>query len=204
MELLDGTVLCARVFRFAIYRDDIEFMRESGYDQRSTDEMMELLQSSGSRDSLEELCDGPFRPKRRLRGGGFDVTRFSDGSFPVFYCAVDEATARAEAYHWFCHFAGTPEGRRRAWYQCVACDFGGRVKDLRPMQGEWRPLTYDRDYEFCNTLGAEARAEDLDGLMAPSVRRLDGTNVAVFRRSAISGPEIISAIEFAFPAAAGE
>ena len=37
--------------------------------------------------SLEELCEAPFRPKTRLKKAGY-ATRFSDGSFPVFYTRV--------------------------------------------------------------------------------------------------------------------
>ena len=67
-----------------------------------------------------------------------------------------------------------------------ACDFDGCVKDLRPKKDEWPQLTYDTDYRFCNELGSEAVRTGLDGLMAPSVRQVEGTNIPVFERSAIS------------------
>ena len=59
------------------------------------------------------------------------------------------------------------------------------------MQAEWPKLTHDHDYELCNRLGAEAVAMKpmkLDGLLAPSARKKDGTNVPVFTRKAIHNP----------------
>ena len=191
LESIPGEPLCTRVFRLAIYRGNDEFMRELGLDRKSREEMTALLASSDGGDLLEELCEAPFRPKRRR----FWVSRFSDGSFPVFYCSLEAETAEAEARHWFSKFAGRPQGERRAWYQRFRCDFDGSVKDLRPRRAEWQQLTHDTDYRFCNGLGAEARAEDLDGLLAPSARRSEGTNVPVFKRSAISNPQILPAVQ---------
>ena len=60
------------------------------------------------------------------------------------------------------------------------------MKDLRPQQTEWPDLTHDNDYRFCNRLGAEAVAASLDGLLAPSARNPDGTNLPAFTRRAVS------------------
>ena len=190
-----------KVFRFTSYQSDEEFMGESGWDRKSRDEMMELLRSCDSNDSVEKLCEEPFRPRRLIGGCGFRPTRFSDGSFPVFYCAVDSETARAEACYWFCKLAGGRAGRR-AWYRCFTCDFDGTVKDLRQKLAEWSELTHDTDYEFCNALGAEAKTEGLDGLLAPSARRSGGTSVPVLKRSAISKPRVLEPVEFVNPAVA--
>lgn len=145
----------------ASYRGDEEFLQEEGADTEKVSDMMKLLASTGATDSMEELCDDPFKPKRRLYGTRYAKTRFSDGSFPVFYSSPEAWTAEAEV---------------------------GSVKDLRPMQTEWQGLTHDGDYLFCNRLGAEAKTAGLDGLLAPSARRAGGTNVPVFARRAISNP----------------
>lgn len=177
------------VFRYASYRGDTEFMEEQGYDQQNIAELIDLLRSCGALDSPEELCEAPFRPKRRLNRGGFPVSRFSDGSFPVFYCSTNVETAETEVRHHFCRkYLGTSAESRTAWYQCFTCDFEGSTKDLRPKQADWPDLTHCSDYRFCNKLGAEAKTTLLDGLIAPSARHHDGTNVAVFERSAIRNP----------------
>ena len=200
LESILAAPYSTEVFRFTSYQSDEEFMRESGWSEKSREEMVALLRSCDSSDSLEELCEEPFRP-RRLIGRKLRRTRFSDGSFPVFYCAVDAETAEAEARHGFCKLAGG-RGGRRAWYRCFACDFDGTVKDLRQKLAEWCELTHDTDYGFCNALGAEAKREGLDGLLVPSARRSGGTNVPVLKRSAISRPRILEPVEFVSPAMA--
>ena len=67
-------------------------MSELGLDLRSGDELRELLADSGYGAQFDELLDGPFQPKPRLRSR----TGFSDGSFPVLYSSLDAATAEAE------------------------------------------------------------------------------------------------------------
>ena len=146
--------------------------------------MLDILKSAGVLDSPEALCEAPFRPKRRLGR----PSRFSDGTFPVFYCSLERETAQAQTEHWFAEFAGQPRGERTALYSCFACDFSGEAKDLRPKQGQWPGLTHPDDYELCNTLGAEAIKEELDALLAPSARRAKGTNLPVFAKGAVSNP----------------
>lgn len=186
--MLDSTPtlpLRAEVFRLAAYLEDETFMQELEFDERSIDELKELLESVGAADSLEKLCDDPFKPKSQLHKSVYGPSRFSDGSFPVFYSALDTETAKTEAWHWFSKFGGK---RKARLYRLFTCHFGGSVKDLRPKQAKWPALMHDSDYGFCNNLGAEAVKRKLDGLLVPSVRREGGTNVPVFSRSAISNP----------------
>ena len=184
LEAIPTQPLQSRVYRFANHRDAVAFLREQGLDPEGIDEMVELLTSLGAIEPPDELCDAPFKPKRRLHA----QTRFSDGSFPVFYCSLERETAEAEVQHWFARYAGRPNGERTALYSCFGCDFAGDTKDLRPKQAEWPELTHAEDYEFCNALGAQAVKEQLDALVAPSVRRPQGTNLPVFARRAISNP----------------
>ena len=172
------------VYRFARLPAD-EFLNSLGVGARGERELRELLQEVGYMPpSPGELCDAPFRRKARLTW----VTRFSDGSYPVFYAALEPETPEAEVTHWFRTFAGTPRGPRTAYYERFSCTFDGMVKDLRPKTAEWPALT-DEDYAFCNRLGAEAIRASLDGLVTPSARRRGGTNLPVFKRRAISDPE---------------
>lgn len=172
------------VYRFARLPAD-EFLNSLGVGAQGERELRELLHEAGYMPpSPEELCDAPFRRKPVLRR----VTRFSDGSYPVFYAALEPETAEAEVTHWFRTFAGTPRGSRTAYYERLSCTFDGTVKDLRPKEAEWQGLT-DEDYAFCNRLGAEAMRASLDGLVTPSARRRGGTNLPVFQRQAIADAE---------------
>ena len=185
LESIPTQSLSTDVYRLASYREDEDFIRELKLDPEGTHEILELLKSKGLTDSLDKLLEDPFKRKHRLCDEQVFVTRFSDGSFPVFYSSMDPETAEAEVRYWFSKFAGNPAGKRTAWYRRFKCSFEGTVKDLQPKKGEWPALMHDNNYSFCNRLGAEAK-KDLDGLLAPSVRRLEGTNVPVFSRRTLS------------------
>ena len=172
------------VYRFASLQAD-DFLTSLGLDAQSEREMEELLDAAGYRPDVEELCDAPFRLKRRFRR----PSRFSDGSFPVFYSALEFATAEAEVQHWFRVFAGTPGHPLTAYYQRLCCTFDSFEKDLHPNQADWPELVHDHDYAFCNGLGAEAIRSELDGLVSPSARRHGGANMPIFRRQAIRNPQ---------------
>ena len=182
------------VFRMAAYLEDNDFLQDDNrFDQQRSAELIDLLRETGTRDSLEELLEDPFRPKRRLQSRS---TRFSDGSFTVFYGSLELETAETEVRHHMCNgFSGKPDRRRVAWFQCFRCHFDGYVKDLRTKQEEWPDLTHKNDYGFCNKLGAEAKETSLDGLLAPSARRNGGTNLPVFARSALSDPRDLEPVQ---------
>ena len=180
---LTGRKSRRQVFRLASIPSEDGFLEELALDSQGRDELRNLLASSGHGMGLDNLCDGPFRLKRRFRRR----TRFSDGSFPVFYSALDPATVEAEVCHWLPYYIGRPRTRRTAHYLRFSCTFEGLEKDLRPKIAEWPDIVHKSDYTFCNQLGAEAKRSGLDGLVTPSAR-CDGTNLPIFARAAISKP----------------
>ena len=174
-------------------RDELQF------DAQSNDELQQILAAVGYRSDLNELCDGPFRPKRRLRR----QTRFSDGTHPVFYSSLDSATAEAEIRYWFSSYCGKADTPRTAYYQRFRCTFRGTEKDLRTKVDVWPRLVHKSDYTFCNQLGAEAIQSGLAGLVTPSARH-DGANLPVFRRDAVSDPELLDVAAVTFDPNTGE
>jgi len=180
-----------KLYRLANQLPIPDFLEEQGLEGESVQEMEDLLHARGIVDSPDELCEVPFRVKTRLNKDGRYITRFSDGSFPVFYSALEMETAEAETCHWFRKIVGKPNTPRTGYYLCFRCDFDGLVKDLRSKHMEWVELT-DEDYEFCNKLGAEAVQLDLDALLSPSARKADGTCVPVFTRTSISNPQAVT------------
>lgn len=174
-----------RVFRLASIRPSEDFLAELQLDRQSSDELRKLLTDAGKGSDLDELIDAPFRPRRRLR----NPTRFSDGSFPVFYSSLDTATAEAEMRHWLPCYGGRPETPRTMYYQKFSCTFDGVEKDLRTKVEEWPDLVHDSDYSFCNQIGAEVRRLEIDGLVTWSARH-EGANVPIFMHRAVSDPEL--------------
>lgn len=182
------------VFRLAVNFEVDKVLRKLGIDAPGVGEMAALLRSSRISVSLEGLCDGPFRPKPLISRTGDAASRFSDGSFPVFYSSREIRTAEAEVRHRVPKYSSGLPGPHTSWYTRFACDFNGAAKDLRPKKREWPQLVHDHDYRFCNGLGAEARAMNLDGLLTPSARKEGGTNVPVFERQAISKPRDLALV----------
>ncbi len=175
-----------RIYRLANLLWDDQFLAELELDALGERELREILVAAGYETSLEKLWDTPFRPKRRL---GMK-TRYSDGFHSVFYSSLDPKTAEAEVEYWFRKgFGGSPQNQRSAYYQRFTCLFEGEEKDLRDKQSEWPDLVHDSDYTFCNRIGAEAVRLGLDGLVVPSARRENGSNLPVFKRPAIRDPE---------------
>ena len=94
------------VFRLA--KDPtFDFLTSLGLDSRAEAELREALAAAPAAASAEQLCEAVFRPKRRLRRR----TRYSDGSFPVFYSSLNVETAEAEVKHWLPVVMGRPNDR---------------------------------------------------------------------------------------------
>ena len=182
LDQLPTEDLSTYLVRLAIRRDIKEYFEDQKLDESSIDEVMRFFKAHGIATGIEDVVDRMFSPKRRLAKER-DRTRFSDGTFPVLYGAIEVQTAEAEVENWFRKHVGTHA--RTAFYVCIGYRFRGKVKDLRPKKTEWPALTNDKDYRFCNELGAEAVATSLDGLLAPSVRNDGGTNLPAFARRAV-------------------
>ena len=186
------------MFRLA-YVSVPDLMTKLEIDPQGQVELKASLAAAGYRSDAEELCDGPFRRLRKLR----NRSRFSDGSFPVFYGSLEAATAEAEIRHWFPRYAGTPNRRRPARYQWLQCTFRGAEKDLRSKVADWPDLIHTSDYTFCNKIGAEASEANLDALVVVSAR-CQGTNLPVFRRPALSEPVLGSTVTVTLDPHTGE
>ena len=189
LESIIAETVNKRVYRMTQPRDNTDILRRYGSNEAQMTEMNELLTSRRISDDLQELCDAPFKRKPAFEETGH-VTRFSDGSFPVFYSSLEPETVKSEISHWIPKVMGAPKTRRTLYYVLFSCNFTGKAKDLRSKAEEekWRDLVHENDYNFCNSLGAEAVKTGLKGLLTPSARRTGGTNVPVFCRDAINSP----------------
>ena len=199
LEDLPSQARRRQVFRLTAISPDSDFLAELGFDEQGTDELRALLEQSSQGANLEELCDAPFRRKHKLRRR----TRFSDGSFPVFYSSLDAATAEAEVRYWLPTIIGQPQHPRTAHYRRFSCAVDGIEKDLRPKIQEWPHLVHDSDYTFCNELGAEAKRLKIDALVTPSARH-EGNNLPVFTRESISDPNVEAFVALTYLPDSGE
>ncbi len=111
-------------------------------------------------------------------------SRFSDGSFGVYYCAQTLETALAEVrHHREAFLRRTQEGPIRLQLRLYLADLDARLVDVRR-----RPELHDPDdYRPSQQLGREARAGHKDGVLYRSVRHRGGLCAAVFRPVVLRG-----------------
>lgn len=122
----------------------------------------------------------------------YQRTRYSDGSFGCWYGSMDlETTIYETAYHNLkneLNIEGISEiiTRERAIYN-VLCQ--GVLLDFRGKQISCPELIYD-DYAFTQQIGRRLSNEGHPGLLAPSARKKDGVNVAIFNPKILSNARV--------------
>jgi hypothetical protein len=105
-------------------------------------------------------------------------SRFSDGSFGVYYCAQKLETALSEVrYHQERFLVRTREGPLRLELRLYLADLEARLVDVRRLAECHRA----DDYGPSRKLGGALRAEGRDGVLYRSVRYEGGLCAAVFR-----------------------
>jgi hypothetical protein len=109
-------------------------------------------------------------------------SRFSDGSYGVFYCARKRATAIAEIRHHSALFmAATAEPPMRLQMRLYSVQAKGQVADLREAsKGDPRIVDPD-DYAYPQSIGRILRADGAQGILYTSVRHPGGECLAALR-----------------------
>ena len=122
-------------------------------------------------------------------------SRFSDGSYGVYYAAKEMATAIAEsAFHRARFLARTAEAPGEIDLRTYLADIRAELVDLRgPVKGKAELLSRD-SYAASQRYGMAKRNEGAGGIVYESVRRTGGQCVAVFRPKLIApcrqGPHV--------------
>lgn len=108
-------------------------------------------------------------------------SRFSDGSWGVFYAARERETAMAETrYHHARFLAATNEGPMHLPMRLYRVAIDARLHDLRPAAAA-APAVHDPDsYEAARALARKLRATGSAGVVYRSVRRERGQCVGLF------------------------
>ena len=158
---------------------------------------IEALTNPRVRQEIGQLSLVP--PAERVAGAGATLimaafthlnplgSRFSDGSWGVFYAADSLETAVAEvSHHRGAFLARTAEEAIDIDLRWVQADLTEKFHDLGGQRAD-RPSVYDPDrYSASQDLGRRLRAQGSPGIAYDSVRRLEGQCVAVFKPKALS------------------
>ena len=138
-------------------------------------------------------------PEDRVSGPGATVimmafthlnpngSRFSDGSYGVFYCAKSLDTSIAETrYHRERFMRATDQPRMELSMRVYQVDLEGNMHDLRGQKAT-QPFIYHPDsYSAGQQLGRTLRQAGSNGIAYDSVRRVGGECAAVFRPRLLS------------------
>lgn len=115
-------------------------------------------------------------------------SRFSDGTFGVYYCANRQATAVAETrWHLGRFYAATAEPSLTVDMQVLLGSVDERFSDLRGSRRWHRELAAD-DHAAGQRLGKRLFAVDSNGVVYPSVRDPGGQCLGAFRPRAVGLP----------------
>ncbi len=106
-------------------------------------------------------------------------SRFSDGSYGVWYCGDRFEVALAETAHHFARFMrATAEPAAEADYRELVCAIAGELHDLR--DGSRKDCLDPDDWSGGQALGRTLQAENADGVVYPSVRHPAGQAASLF------------------------
>jgi hypothetical protein len=154
-------------------------------------EAIDFLEASTA-EAAVTLLDAPFRSYTNYKPR---PTRFSDGSWPVFYSALEPETAEAERGHW-CRkeVQSTPPVSWRFHYRRLQCRLNGSGYDVRPKSIDWPFLTGDNTYLPCQALAKEVKGVGASAMLCPSARRETGTTLPIFVREMLSEAEVLGVV----------
>lgn len=160
----------------------------------------EMLTNPRIRDELGEIA--LVAPEERVSGPGATYvmasfthlnpkgSRFSDGSYGVYYAAIDFATARAETIHHFGRFArDSGDAIRDTDMRVVVGQVDERFHDIESLPDPHRAAVLaPDDYAPGQALGRRLREADSNGVVWPSVRHEGGICLGAFRPRAVQPP----------------
>lgn len=158
---------------------------------------LEALTNPRLRDEVGDIRLVP--PEERISGPGTSIimaafthlnpegSRFSDGSYGVFYAAHELDTAIAEtSYHRERFMRATQQKRMELDMRVYVIDLDGVFHDIRG-QKKIEPSWYLSDhYAACQNLAQGLRKEGANGIAYDSVRHEEGECIAVFRPRLLS------------------
>jgi RES domain len=160
---------------------------------------IESLTNPRVRDEIGEIRLVP--PAERVSGPGASWvmasfthisphgSRFSDGSYGVYYAARELPTAIAETvFHLGRFYAATADLPHAETMRVLIGRLDAGFHDLRGGHAVWAAVLDPDDYTASRALGRRLRAAGSNGMVYPSVRRAGGQCVGAFRPKAVGLP----------------
>lgn len=112
-------------------------------------------------------------------------SRFTAGSYGVYYAGLDKETAMKESVYSRARFLSTTDERPQILaMRCYHCRVDAELLDVTGLQQVHNPA----DYSASQALAARARRDNEPGLLYRSVRHEGGKCVALFKPNALLPP----------------
>jgi hypothetical protein len=160
----------------------------------------EMLVNPRVRDEVGEIALVP--PADRISGPGASYvmasfthlnprgSRFSDGSYGVYYAAIDFRTALGETAFHFARFAqDSGDGIRHEDMRVLVGSIDEAFHDMTSLPVAQRAAVLDpNSYVASRALGGRLRAAGSNGVTYPSVRHAGGACLGAFRPKAVRPP----------------
>lgn len=173
------------------------FERVSNPDDLEAVQAIESMFNPRLRDAVGDLSLVPREDRVVGPGAGYimaafthvspEGSRFSNGTYGVFYAAQREATAIAETrYHRERFLRATKEARRELDMRVLGVSVTASLHDLRGMREIMPDIYHADDYTAPQLLGGALRAGGSSGVVYDSVRHEGGKCVGVFRPRMLS------------------
>jgi hypothetical protein len=127
----------------------------------------------------------------------FPIGRFGDGSYGVYYSAIEIATTIEEVAH---HRKNEIiELGHPRYFRTLRCSFSGSVLVLIGHETAYPDLISETEdgYPLCQSIAAEALAAAYDALRTPSARRQGGVCLPVFIESSLTDRMNVGQVEMA-------
>ncbi len=117
-------------------------------------------------------------------------SRFSDGSYGVYYAAREFETAlRETAFHFARYAADSEDGPRYEDMRVLVGGIDHSVHDVQALPADRRSSVLDPDsYAASQAYGRELREAGSDGVTYPSVRNAGGQCIGAFRPRVVGVP----------------
>lgn len=157
---------------------------------------LEMLTNPRVREELGQISNIP--PERRVQGNGASYvmapfayaneSRFSDGSFGIYYAANDFKTALHEvAYHREKFYSLTDEKPLKTTEKTLLGKIDSKLHDVR--KGDWKHIYDPESYTESQKLGLKLRNEEnSNGIVYNCVRYTGGKNFGTFWPDVVSLP----------------
>ena len=124
-------------------------------------------------------------------------SRFTDGSYGVYYCASKRSTAIAEtSWHMERFLGSTREAATAVDLRVLVGRVDGAFHDLRGVAAKWRAVLRPDDYTASQRCGRELKAAGSRGVVYPSVREAGGQCLGAFTPKAVGIPREASVLRY--------